>query len=46
MALERYWVPLDSVIEFKREVYRLALNELATYVERDRRAPAHTVESA
>jgi putative (di)nucleoside polyphosphate hydrolase len=24
-----YWVPLDSVIEFKREVYRLALNELS-----------------
>jgi putative (di)nucleoside polyphosphate hydrolase len=24
-----YWVPLESVIEFKREVYRLALTELA-----------------
>ncbi|MEB2350893.1 MAG: RNA pyrophosphohydrolase [Burkholderiaceae bacterium] len=24
-----YWVPLDAVIEFKREVYSLALNELA-----------------
>lgn len=24
-----YWVPLDAVIEFKREVYTLALNELA-----------------
>jgi len=24
-----YWVPLDSVIEFKREVYSLALNELS-----------------
>ena len=24
-----FWVPLDSVIEFKRQVYRLALNELA-----------------
>ena len=24
-----YWVPLDSVIEFKREVYGLALNELS-----------------
>jgi putative (di)nucleoside polyphosphate hydrolase len=23
-----YWVPLESVIEFKREVYRAALNEL------------------
>ena len=41
-----YWVPLDSVIEFKREVYRLALNELANYIERDRREPAHSIESA
>src|SRR3546814_7986185 len=24
----QYWVPLDAVIEFKREVYTLALNEL------------------
>ncbi|PWF22287.1 RNA pyrophosphohydrolase [Corticimicrobacter populi] len=24
-----YWVPLESVIEFKREVYTLALNELS-----------------
>ncbi|MFT0534309.1 RNA pyrophosphohydrolase [Castellaniella hirudinis] len=24
-----YWVPLDAVIEFKREVYTLALNELS-----------------
>ena len=23
-----YWIPLDSVIEFKREVYRAALDEL------------------
>ncbi len=39
-----YWVPLESVIEFKREVYRLALNELATYIERDRRAPLRSAE--
>jgi len=25
----QYWVPLDAVIEFKREVYTSALNELA-----------------
>jgi len=25
----QYWVPLDAVIDFKREVYSLALNELA-----------------
>ena len=29
-----YWVPLDVVIEFKREVYRLALSELAHFVPR------------
>jgi len=39
-----YWVPLESVIEFKREVYRLALNELVAYIERDRRAPLHAAE--
>ena len=27
-----YWVPLESVIEFKREVYRQALNELARFL--------------
>jgi putative (di)nucleoside polyphosphate hydrolase len=26
----QYWVPLDAVIEFKRQVYTSALNELAT----------------
>lgn len=24
-----YWVPLEDVVEFKREVYKMALNELA-----------------
>lgn len=33
-----YWVPLESVIEFKREVYRLALNELAAYLNADQEA--------
>jgi putative (di)nucleoside polyphosphate hydrolase len=28
-----YWVPLDAVIEFKREVYSQALEELARYLE-------------
>ena len=27
-----YWIPLEAVIEFKREVYRLALDELAPLV--------------
>jgi len=30
----QYWVPLDSVIEFKRDVYAQALNELATILFR------------
>jgi putative (di)nucleoside polyphosphate hydrolase len=33
-----YWVPLESVIEFKREVYRQALLELHRYLGGDRRA--------
>ena len=41
-----YWVALDNVIEFKREVYRLALNELARFLHRDagrpRRVPPST----
>jgi putative (di)nucleoside polyphosphate hydrolase len=32
-----YWVPLENVIEFKREVYQLALTELARHLARDRR---------
>ncbi|MBV4398288.1 RNA pyrophosphohydrolase [Advenella alkanexedens] len=31
----RYWVPLDSVIEFKREVYMQALNELSKIIFRN-----------
>ena len=30
-----YWVPLEAVIEFKRDVYQLALNELAKYLHRN-----------
>ena len=29
-----YWIPLDVVIDFKREVYQLALSELARYISR------------
>jgi len=29
-----YWVPLESVIEFKRDVYSQALNELSRYLFR------------
>ena len=34
----QYWVPLDSVIEFKRDVYRLALTELAKHLQRRKSA--------
>ena len=32
-----YWVPLESVVEFKREVYQLALSELVRFL----RKPGH-----
>ena len=28
-----YWVPLEAVIEFKRDVYRLGLEQLSEYLE-------------
>jgi putative (di)nucleoside polyphosphate hydrolase len=34
-----YWVPLDSVIEFKREVYQQALQELSRFINRGGRRP-------
>ncbi len=39
-----YWVPLDSVIEFKRDVYEQALNELAHLVfgRRSKHPHAHS----
>ena len=33
-----YWVPVDTVIEFKREVYRQALTELHRFLNADRPA--------
>ena len=33
-----YWVPLEAVIEFKREVYQQALTELHRFLQADRRA--------
>ena len=41
-----YWVPLETVIDFKREVYRQALIELHRYLQADRRARARRLESA
>jgi putative (di)nucleoside polyphosphate hydrolase len=40
-----YWIELESVVEFKRDVYRLALEELEHFLQRDmrflRRRPEH-----
>jgi putative (di)nucleoside polyphosphate hydrolase len=40
-----YWVPLDSVIEFKREVYRQALSELHRFLQADRRNRPRRLET-
>jgi putative (di)nucleoside polyphosphate hydrolase len=37
-----YWVPLESVIEFKRDVYQQALSELARFLSRDHRIGLRT----
>jgi putative (di)nucleoside polyphosphate hydrolase len=41
-----YWVPLEAVIDFKREVYRQALTELHRYLHADRRARARRPQQA
>jgi putative (di)nucleoside polyphosphate hydrolase len=40
-----YWVPVDTVIDFKREVYRQALLELHRYLQADRRSRARGAEA-
>ena len=40
-----YWVPLEAVIDFKREVYQLALTELHRYLGADRRGRARRAEA-
>lgn len=40
-----YWVPLEAVIDFKRDVYRQALTELHRFLQADRRARARGAES-
>lgn len=30
-----YWVPMEAVVDFKREVYRMALEELERYLHKD-----------
>ena len=32
-----YWIPMENVIDFKREVYKLALTELAPFLKRESR---------
>jgi putative (di)nucleoside polyphosphate hydrolase len=39
-----YWVPLEAVIEFKRDVYQLALTELSRFLRRP--APRHVGSAA
>jgi putative (di)nucleoside polyphosphate hydrolase len=38
---QEYWVPLDAVIEFKRDVYQQALAELSRFVFRPGRRHGH-----
>ena len=38
-------MPLDAVIEFKREVYRLALTELYRYLGADRQPRTRRTEA-
>ena len=40
-----YWVPLEAVIDFKRDVYRQALIELHRYLGADRRARASRTQA-
>jgi len=40
-----YWVPLEAVVDFKREVYQLALTELHRYLGADRRGRARRAEA-
>ena len=40
-----YWVPLDSVVEFKRDVYRDALTELHRFLNFDRGGRARRVQA-
>jgi putative (di)nucleoside polyphosphate hydrolase len=41
-----YWVPLEAVIDFKREVYQQALTELHRFLGADRRGRARRAEAA
>jgi putative (di)nucleoside polyphosphate hydrolase len=36
-----YWVPIETVIEFKRDVYRQALKELSGYLRKEKLSTAN-----
>ncbi|MFM9970775.1 MAG: RNA pyrophosphohydrolase [Burkholderiales bacterium] len=40
-----YWIQLESVIEFKRDVYQQALTELSRFLERDSRQRTPSLKS-
>ena len=38
-----YWVPLETVIDFKRDVYRMALEQLSAFLDvKERRPVGHS----
>ena len=41
-----YWVPLETVIEFKRDVYQLALSELARFLPKPQGRPTASCAAA
>ncbi len=41
-----YWVPLEAVIEFKRDVYQQALSELHRFLAADRRGQPQDDDTA
>jgi putative (di)nucleoside polyphosphate hydrolase len=43
---QEYWIPLETVIEFKRDVYRQALTELHRFLNADRRLRRPRAEAA
>jgi putative (di)nucleoside polyphosphate hydrolase len=38
-----YWIEIDSIIEFKREIYTKALNELARYLPTPKGHQCHSL---
>jgi len=38
LGWSEYWAPVEAVVDFKREVYRLALSELERFLTSDARS--------